>query len=52
MYEAIFVKTYERGSEYETRIGKAVFEKGFKDSILKAIGFVSPYTDYTFENED
>ena len=51
VYEAIFVKTYESGKEYETRIGKAVFEKGFKDSILKAIGFVSPYTDYSFEDD-
>ena len=47
VYEAIFVKTYEGGREYETKIGKAVFEKGFKDIILKAIAFVSPYTDYS-----
>ncbi len=51
VYEAIFVKTYEGGREYETRIGKAVFEKTLKDAILKAIGFVSPYTDYTFEDD-
>lgn len=49
VYEAIFVKTYEHGNEYETRVGKAIFEKGFKGDILKAMGFISKYTDYSFE---
>lgn len=52
LYDAIFVKTYENGKEYQTTIGKAVFEKGFKNSILKAIGFVSPYTDYSEVKEE
>lgn len=46
VYEAIFVKKYARG-EYETRIGKLVFEKGFKEKVIKAIGLVSTYTDYS-----
>lgn len=46
VYDAIFVKAYLRG-EYETKIGKAIFEKGFKDRVLKAIALVSPYADYS-----
>ncbi|SDA62590.1 KAP family P-loop domain-containing protein [Butyrivibrio sp. INlla18] len=46
VYEAIFIKTYDHG-EYETKVGKAIFEKGLKHKILKAVSFVSPYADYT-----
>ena len=45
MYNAVFVKKYE-GSEYQIKIGKATFDKDYKNRILKAIAFVSPYTDY------
>ena len=47
LYEAIFIKTYENGRDYETKIGKGVFDKDLKYSILKAIGFVSKYTDFS-----
>jgi hypothetical protein len=50
VYQAVFVKTYENVRDFRTQVGKAVFEKGLKDSILKAIGFVSPYTDYSIES--
>lgn len=45
MYNAVFVKTYQ-GSEYQIKIGKATFDKDYKNRILKATALVSPYTDY------
>jgi len=47
LYEAIFIKTYENGRDYETKIGKGIFDKDLKNSIIKAIGFVSKYTDFS-----
>lgn len=46
LYEAIFVEQYT-GKTYQITVGKAVFEKGFKDSIIKAMGLISPLTDYS-----
>lgn len=45
LYNAVFVKTYDGIGEYETTIGNAVFNKESRINILKAISFVSPYTD-------
>ena len=45
MYDAIFVETYE-GGKFQVAVGKAIFEKGLKNNIIKAMGLVSPLTDY------
>ncbi len=47
VYDAIFVKTYEGSGEYQTIIGKALFEKGCKQKIMRTISMVSPFADYT-----
>ncbi|MBQ1327750.1 MAG: hypothetical protein IIY49_06930 [Eubacterium sp.] len=51
VYNAILINQNERAGERMIRIGKAVFVKELKESVFKAIGFVSPYTDYMNENE-
>ncbi len=46
VYDAIFVKDYSELRDYETEIGRAIFDREHRKRILKAIALVSPYTDY------
>ena len=46
LYDAIFNKEYEKSRDYETTIGQVVCDEKSKEVILKALGFVSPYTDF------
>ncbi len=46
MYTAIFVKSYEGAGEYQTQVGRCIFDKDTKKRILKAISFTSPYSSF------
>ena len=44
LYTAVFVERYE-GSKYQTVIGEAYFDKETKNSIIRAMGLISPFSD-------
>lgn len=45
-YDAVFVKLYDDGREFETKIGRVVVDATIRNSILQAVDMGSKYIDY------
>lgn len=46
LYEAVFVKSYDDGFDYQTKVGQLVFDKSFKMKIIEAVNLASKYSNY------
>lgn len=46
LYEAVFVKSYDYGFDYQTKVGQLVFDKSFKMKIIEAVNLASKYSNY------
>lgn len=46
VYDALFINKYE-GSEYEKHIGKLSFDKSSRAYLLRIVGLLSDFSDYT-----